>query len=82
MMKFYYQYPVYDRNSGENVFDWILMKSEAARRERKLVREFEYRNLIAKREADGKPSEETSQEAGKAKARKAGGAARPAKASA
>ena len=64
MIRFVYQFPVYDRASNVNVFDWIIAKSKEFRKDRKLVREFQYRALILSRESDGKLSKEKSQEAG------------------
>lgn len=68
MIKFTYQFPVYDRGSGVNVFDWIIAKSKDVRKDRKLLREFQYRSMIMSREPDGKFPEEKGKKAGKAKA--------------
>lgn len=68
MIKFQYQFPVYDRTSGQNVFDWIMVKSAEARKDRKLIRELQYRAMILSKEPNGELSQEKGKEAGKAKA--------------
>ena len=59
------KFPVFDRSCGQNVFDWIIKTSGDVRHNRQLIREIEYRKVLAKKEeADGKLSQEIRKEKG------------------